>query len=316
MTDETSILVIEDERVLGEMLTLILRGDGHRVVYASTGEIGLESALREPPDLLLLDLNLPGMNGFEVLRALRQNPKTLHIPVIVLSARQDSRDKVAAFNLFAHDYLTKPFNSDELLARVRAHLHHASGSLLSPLTRLPSGPLIDSAIQQRLSAATPWAFLYLDLDHFKALNDAYGFNRGNEMILLLRRVVVEITAERGNHHDFVGHIGGEDFVVLTTPDHAQPLCQGIIQGFTTLSQRFYRAEDLERGAFYAQGRAGETRYFPLVTISIAVIFHTSDGGIRDIEHLSQVTARVKQRSKAVAGSCYVLDGDHQIYRVF
>lgn len=315
MRDEATILVIEDEPSLAELLSTILTTEGFRVCSAMTGEDGLRQALQAPPGLILLDLNLPVISGFEVLRALRTNAKTLYIPVVILSARKDIQDKLAAFEMFVNDYLTKPFDGDELLARVRAHMHHARSPLLSPLTQLPGGVLVEFAISQRLADGAPWAFLYLDLDHFKALNDAYGFHRGNEMILLLTRAVTQGVRDHGNPPDFIGHIGGEDFVVLTTPDRVHPLCQAIIRRFEEESRRFYRAEDLARGAFYAQGRDGQAQYFALVTLSIAVVCAAAGRPVRDVEHLSRIAAGVKQRSKAVQGDCYIIDGDPQIHRV-
>jgi CheY-like chemotaxis protein len=310
-----TILVVEDERSLAAMLTALLAGEGYTVVEAYSGEDALNCALQAPPDLMLLDVTLPRMDGFEVLRLLRAEAKTMHVPVIILTGRDALSDKLHAFNiLHVNDYLTKPFNNDELLARVGALVHHAQTMLLSPLTRLPGGVLIERAIEQRFSAGEPWAFVYIDLDHFKALNDGYGFWRGNEMIRMLTRAVLAATAEAGNPQDFIGHIGGEDFVVLTTPDRMHPLCAGIIQHFSTTSQRFYRAEDLARGAFLAVGRdSAEQQLFPLVTVSIAAIPSDRLSTHVTFDELSKRAALIKAQSKAAEGNCYIIDGDDRVY---
>ncbi len=309
-----TILVVEDDRSIADLLTTIFTGEQYAVEHASTGEDGLRRALHHPPDLILLDLNLPGMDGFEVLRLLRAEAKTMHVPVVILTARQELGDKLHAFNvLHVNDYLTKPFNNDELLARVRALMHNTQQALLSPLTRLPGGTQIERAIEQRFAAGSPWTFIYIDLDHFKALNDGYGFWRGNEMIRLLTGAVVAATAECGNPADFVGHIGGEDFVVITTPETIHPLCRAIIQRFAESSRHFYRAEDLARGAFLAVGRAGPEQLFPLVTVSIAVIPSTQLKEGVTLDDLSQRAARIKTQSKAAAGNCYIIDGEDEVY---
>lgn len=309
-----TILVIEDEPSLQALLHAILTTEGYSVQEARSGEEGLTCALQAPPDLALLDISLPGMDGFEVLRLLRAEAKTMHVPVIILSGRNELSDKLHAFNILrANDYLTKPFNNDELLARVGSLVHNAQSMLLSPLTRLPGGVLIERAVQQRFESDTPWAFVYIDLDHFKALNDGYGFWRGNEMIRMLTRAVVRAVGEVGNPQDFIGHIGGEDFVVLTTPDRMRALCASIIHHFAESSKRFYRAEDLARGAFMAVGRDGPLQLFPLITVSIAVIPSDRLSAAVTFEELSHRAALIKQQSKATVGNCYVIDGEDQVF---
>jgi PleD family two-component response regulator len=308
-----TILVVEDELSLATMLTTLLTGEGYAVVTAHTGESALAHALQTPPDLVLLDLTLPGMDGFEVLRLLRAEAKTVHIPVIILTGRDALNDKLHAFNILkVNDYLTKPFNNDELLARVGALVHHTQTHLLSPLTRLPGGVLVERAIEQRFAAGEPWAFVYIDLDHFKALNDGYGFWRGNEMIRMLTRAVLAAVSECGNPQDFIGHIGGEDFVVLTTPERMRPLCAAIITHFAESSKRFYRAEDLARGAFLAVGRDGPEKLFPLVTVSIAVIPSDRLSTHVTFEELSNRAALIKAQSKAAQGNCYIIDGEDRV----
>ncbi len=313
MSSTAAIMVVEDDQTLAAMLRAVLSGEGYRVVVATNGDEALRIVLQSPPDLLLLDLLLPGKSGMDVLRLLRQDHATMHIPVIMVTARGEVADKVQAFDLRVNDYLTKPFNTDELLARVRAHLHHAQTVFLSPLTQLPGGTQIERAISQRCEARAPWAMLYLDLDHFKALNDFYGFLRGNEMILLLARTVVESVRTSGNPLDFVGHIGGEDFVVITTPDRVHPLCQAIIQRFEAASRHFYRSEDLARGGFVAAGRDGQQRFFHLVSVSIAALLSERLGNALSFEELSLRVASLKAQSKGTPGSCYVIDGEPQTY---
>lgn len=313
MHETATILIVEDDSRLSEMLATVIKGEGYVVACAHSGQEAIGQAMQFTPDLIMLDLNLPDISGFEVLRTLRKTPKTMHVPVIILSARSDKYDKLHAFQHLVNDYLTKPFDNDELLARLRTHLYHARNTQRSPLTQLPGGVMIEYAIKQRLETDRPWAFMYLDLDHFKALNDAYGFVRGNEMIQLLTRIISEAVQMLGNLEDFIGHIGGEDFVVLTTPDRAELLCQHIIQNFQHASRRFYRAEDAERGMFFAKGREQVPRYYPLVTISIAVLLSSGGGAEVTLDDLSKHAAQVKARSKAVSGNSYVIDGAEPVY---
>jgi PleD family two-component response regulator len=306
-----TILVIEDQPMLMTLLTEILTGEGYQVIAAFTGEDGLARAAETTPDLVLLDLSLPGMDGFAVLHALRAEPRTQSVPVIILTGDTDMRHKLHAFNIYhVHDFLNKPFNNDELLARVSALVRNAQMMIhASPLTRLPSGPLIEHELEIRMLSGAPWAFLYIDLDHFKALNDGYGFWRGNEMIRLLSWAIQQSIATEGNADDFIGHIGGEDFVVLTTPERIHPICQGILAHFVEGSRHFYRSEDLARGGFVARGRQGTEELFPLVTVSIAAIPSSGLGTEVTLQSLSQRAALIKTRSKAATGNCYYIDGE-------
>jgi diguanylate cyclase (GGDEF)-like protein len=301
-----TILVVEDDVLLGRMLRNMLEIEGYSVVVVPSGEEGLSFALREVPQLLLLDIMLPGIDGFEVVVQLRSTAKTAHIPVVMLSARHDSADKVRAFASDVDDYLTKPFNHDELIARIRTQFRHVRESLLSPLTGLPSGLRIERAIEHQLLSRAPWSILYLDIDTFKAYNDVYGFLSGNELIRLLAHVITDSVRDEGNSNDFVGHIGGDDFIVITTPDKVDRLCRALIDGWETSSRVLYTQEDLQRGTLIAHDRRGEMQVHPLCGISIGVVtnLHRS---ITTMEEVSRVAAQVKAKAKLSSGSSYYVD---------
>jgi diguanylate cyclase (GGDEF)-like protein len=232
--------------------------------------------------------------------------KTAHIPVVILSARHDVEDKVRAFDSRVDDYLTKPFDMDELMARIRTQLRRVQENLLSPLTGLPGGLQVERAIAQKLRETTPWAILYLDLDHFKGYNDVYGFIRGNDLIRLLANVASQVVRESGNLTDFLGHIGGDDFVVITTPDRAEMLCQRLIRRFDFESRRLYTEEDLRRGTLLAPDRQGREHPYPLVSLSIGVVTN-QHRQFTNIGHVSRIAAEVKRKAKATSGSSYFVD---------
>jgi diguanylate cyclase (GGDEF)-like protein len=283
-----------------------LEAEGFVAVLAPTGEEGIAYALREVPQLLLLDLMLPGIDGFQVVERIRANVKTSHIPVVILSARHDTADKVRAFDSNVDDYLTKPFNSDELMARIRTQLRHVQETLLSPLTRLPSGLRVERAIDQQLQTETPWSILYVDLDHFKTYNDVYGFLRGNDLIRLLARVTLDAVRDEGNVTDFVGHIGGDDFVIITTPDRVDGICRRMIASWDAESRAYYNEDDRQRGTLVAKDRQGHQQSFPLVSVSVGVVTNMHRP-IRSLEEVSQIAAEVKHKAKALHGSSYYVD---------
>jgi diguanylate cyclase (GGDEF)-like protein len=300
------ILVVEDEPAIARLLHATLEAEGYATLVARTGEEGIEQAVREVPELILLDLVLPGIDGFEVVQRLRGNARTAHIPVVVLSARHDTNDKVRALNSQANDYLTKPFNFDELMARIRTQLRNVRESLLSPLTGLPSGLRIEHSIAQTLRSNQSWAILYLDLDNFKAYNDVYGPLRGNELIRLLGRVANESVREAGNPNDFVGHIGGDDFIVITTPNRTQSICERIVSRWDRESFSYYSPEDAQRGTLIAEDRQGQLQVYPLVGVSIGVVTN-QHRPIVTMEAFSRIAAEAKLRAKAISGSSYFVD---------
>jgi len=301
-----TILVVEDDAGVARMLSATLEMEGYHPLVACTGEEGVMLALREDPQLILLDLMLPGMDGFEVVQNLRGNARTAHIPVMVVSARHDAADKVRAFESHVDDYLTKPFNGDELLARIRTQLRHVQNLQLSPLTGLPSGRRIEQAIEDRLAQPGQWSILYLDLDNFKAYNDVYGFVRGNDLIRLIAQIIKESMRERGAPNDFLGHVGGDDFILVTTPPYVEAICRRVIERWDAESQALYSPEDLERGTLIAVDRRGQRQTYPLVALSIGVVTNERRP-ITSLAEVSRVAAEVKRAAKSLHGSCWYID---------
>ncbi len=306
-----TILVVEDDPMVGRLLRETLEAEGYQAVVAPSGEAGLSYALREVPELLLLDIMLPGMDGFEVVSRLRAHARTAHIPVVMLSARHDTAGRVLNFDETVEDFITKPYNHDELMARISIRLRQVREHLLNPLTRLPSGLAVERAIESQLrhqlsGGQCQWSILYIDLDNFKAYNDVYGFLRGNDMIRLLARLTTESMRELGNESDFVGHVGGDDFVVITTPDRVAPICERLIARWDTESRDLYNQADLERGELLAIDRQGHPQSFPLVGVSIGVVTN-AHRPICSAEEVSQIAAEVKHKAKTIRGSAYYVD---------
>src|ERR1700730_8811519 len=267
----SSILVVESEGTVVRLLQESLSVEGYQTVMILNGEDAVLFALREMPALIILDVMLPGVDGYAIIQHLREHPKCMHIPIIVLSAYGSLDEKVRALELGVDSYITKPFNTDELLAHVCRHLSRAQQTTLSPLTRLPGGLQLERAIDYKLRGLEPWSVLYLDLDNFKAFNDVYGFLAGNDMILLVSHICQRIVYEYGNTDDFVGHVGGDDFIIVTTPDRVKILCQHIIERYKQESAVLYREEDLERGLISGIDRKGRPYQVPLVSLSIGVV---------------------------------------------
>lgn len=298
-----NILVIEDERFIVRLLKEALQIEGYEVVTVLRGEDAVQYALRETPHLVLLDIQLPGIDGYEVIRQLRSHPKSMHIPIIVLSAHDRCADKVRAFEVGVDDYVTKPFNTDELLARVRTQLRRVQQNFLSPLIGLPGGYQVELAIKRKLTSAEPWSILYLDLDNFKAFNDVYGFLTGNDLIRVVGRICQRVVREHGNPDDFVGHIGGDDYVILTTPERAHTLCRLICTSYKQESRALYHPEDLQRGSISGIDRTGCSHLFPLVSLSIGVV-NNQVRRSHTLKEVSYLAAEAKCQAKHSTDNVY------------
>lgn len=291
------------------MLARVLGDQGHEILTAQDGVSGLAVALQTMPHLILLDLMLPALDGFEVCRRLRSSLRTSHIPIIVLSARSSIPDKLSGLDLGADDYVTKPFDTDELVARVRAQLRRAERNFLSSLTGLPGGLLIEAAVKQLVEIrGRKWAVLYLDIDRFKEYNDVYGFLQGNELIKATARIIQAAVSDIAGTEPFemVGHIGGDDFVVLTSAEVAEALCTEIIRRFDQEVPAFYADLDRQRGYIVTIDRQGHVIKAPMATLSIGVVTNR----YREIDNhwlVGELAAEVKKKAKALPGSSYYVD---------
>ncbi|MDB4968398.1 MAG: response regulator receiver modulated diguanylate cyclase with sensor [Myxococcales bacterium] len=303
------ILLVDDDPGIRMICRDVLEGQGYVVREAEDGDKATIEARRFRPDLVLVDVMMPGMDGFTLAQKLRSDRETSLTPIIFLSARGQTVDKVRAFKLGAEDYLVKPFDSAELVARVEKALARRDLELgASPTTRLPGSQAIEAEIDRRLAASGDFAFCYLDLDNLKAFNDYYGYAKADGVILQTGDIVREVVTRVGGPGDFIGHIAGDDFVFITTRDLADRVCQTVIDTFDRLVPLYYNKVDRERGFIETNDRYGVLRRFPIMSVSIACVTR-SGRAISTHSDLSAASAELKQRAKAIHGSAFVRDGN-------
>ena len=303
---KTVILVADDEDAMVAVLREALQSVQYDVVVAHNGEEAVEKLRQKPPDLVLLDVRMPKMSGYDVCRQIKSDIFLRHIPVMLLTAQAGTSNKVTGLEQGADDYLTKPFEMDELLARIRTLLRRTRlGLEANPLTRLPGNVTIEHEILNRIQNKTPFAVLYVDLNNFKAYNDIYGFVKGDDVIRETGRMILtQSLASEG----FVGHIGGDDFIVLTPPGQAEELCRKIIKAFDAKAPEFYSAEDRSRGYVETKDRRGQVSRFPLLSIAIGVVT-TSIRPLTSLGEVSTIGAEMKHFAKENKdkGSSYAID---------
>ena len=302
-----TILVVDDDPDIARFVEVNLRSVGYDVLVASDGEEALSRAEEVRPDLVLLDVMMPRVDGFEVAQRLRRNPRTANTSIIMLTAKALSSDKVLGLTSGADDYIIKPFDPIELLARVKTTLRRARDMRsLSPLTGLPGNIRIQDEIQRNIDEDIPFSVLYCDLDHFKAYNDHYGFVKGDRVIQATARILQEAVEEYARAEGFVGHVGGDDFVVVLPPDVADVAAARICERFDQEISSFYDREDLKRGYVEVEDRQGTLQRFSLIGVSIGVAT-TSRRKFSHYGEAVDVATEMKQYAKRQSGSSFAVD---------
>ncbi len=307
MTARSKILIVDNDENDLFLWRAIVESFGHQVFTVSGGKEAIGFLKDQIPDLILLDLKMPEMSGIDVSNYLRRQPRYQSIPIIMLTSSDDLGDKLKSFEHGVDDYITKEMDHLEIEKRIEAVLKRFKQNMdTNPLTHLPGNNTIQREIQKRIQEQYPFAVAYCDLDNFKAFNDAYGFIEGDRVIRFCAGILEDAVFNSGNPDDFVGHIGGDDFIFLTTPDKIDSLCAEILNRFEKGVVEFYSAEDRQRGYFVAVNRQGEQKKFPFVSLSIAVVTnrHRQIGSLAEV---SRIASEIKKLAKEKSGNVYVVD---------
>ncbi len=271
------ILVVDDEPLIVEIIAETLSPEGYQILKAYSGEEALHSLNQEPPDLILLDLMLPGMDGLELSRQVQQDARLNHIPIIMITAKTAVNDRKAGYLRGADDYITKPFDAEELIIRVRSQLQHLRDKPAAGLTGLPGGEQIEAEIEARTAdPAAEWAIVYADIENLRAYNQAYTFAQGDKLIQRTGACLLKALVEKGNPSDFLGHTGGAEFVIVTTPAKSHQIAERAALLFQQAIPAFFSKLDQTKGTFTSFNRQGELVKLPLVTLSFDIVDNSAD----------------------------------------
>ncbi len=305
MTDR--ILVVDDDPKILDFVKTNLEQEGFEIEVAGSGPEALELASERPPALVLLDVMMPGMDGLTTLRHLRNDVPTANVPIVMLTAKPQAAERVKGLDLGADDYLTKPFETEELVARVRSVIRRAQHMRdLSPLTGLPGNFRITTELENAVRDGGRFAVVYADLDNFKAFNDTYGFMRGDGVIRFTAETLVNVAADVAGEGVFIGHVGGDDFVVILSPEHIETFCEGVIKQFDDGILELYDTTDALQGHIEVVDRLGEKQEFPIASISIGVATNRHRELTSEWE-VSAIATEMKEYAKRQPGSVYAVD---------
>jgi PleD family two-component response regulator len=285
---KSRLLIVEDDVDITNMLTAYFSGAEFDVDIAHRGAEALEKTRNALPDLIVLDILLPDIDGYEVCRSLRRSTRTSHIPVIFLTQKDERVDRLQGLELGADDYITKPFDIEELKLRVAGAIRRAEReSLTDPRSGLPAGRLIEDQLRH-IIRSNDWALLDVRINHLDAFRDAYGFVAGDNVLRFAGMMLRDVINELGSIDDFLGHAGSDDFVVTTSARAAPLIKQRIKDRFAAEIPAHYNFLDRDRGFIESPGAADEVHRVPLMTLSVGVV--TGKQPFADIREITEAAA--------------------------
>jgi len=301
------VLIVDDDPDIRDVLKLTLAEENYTILEAGDGEEALKIITSKPLDLVLLDYKIPKIDGRQVVQKVKSDLLLRHLPIIMVTGKRELEDKIVGMDAGADDYITKPFEPKELLARIRMTLRRTERDLeANPLTKLPGNVSILSELSLRLESKSLFAVAYVDLDKFKNYNDKYGFEFGDEVIRETARILIKAVHEQGGPDDFIGHIGGDDFVIITKLERVDNLCKYIIARFKEASPAFYNEEDKKSGYIVSKDRKGKEEKVSLLSISIGVVTN-EHRKITHVAEIGEIGAELKGYAKSLEGNNYIKD---------
>jgi PleD family two-component response regulator len=294
------LLVVEDDIDIGNMLKIYFSGMEFDVDVAMRGKDALEKTKQVLPHLIVLDIMLPDIDGYEVCRNLRTNMRTSHIPVIFLTQKDERSDKLQGLELGADDYITKPFDIEELKLRVVGAIKRSEReSLTDPRSGRPAGRLIEDHLR-RIIRERGWALLDTGIKHFEPFKNVYGFVAGDDVIRFTSMLIGEVVDELGATSDFIGHAGGDNFIIITKEEKAAAIKARLKERFDNEVLTHYNFMDRQQG-FIQSPAPGETMVkAPFMAMAVGVVA-SSQHSFADIREITELSAEARRQDTAAGG---------------
>lgn len=289
------LLVVEDDKDISNILHIYFSGQGFEVDIAPRGSTALEKTRHTLPNLIILDIMLPDIDGFEVCRILRTNIRTSHVPVIFLTQKDERSDKLAGLELGADDYVTKPFDIEEVRLRVQRAITRAEQqSLTDPRSGLPAGRLIEEQLR-RIIRQQNWAYMDVRINHFEPFKETYGFVAGDDVLRFTAMLIGEVLDELGTANDFIGHAGGDSFVIITAAEVVSAIKERLKRRFAEAVLSHYSFLDREQGFIRTIDKEGQVEQAPLMKLSIGVV-SPAEYQFADIREITELAAEARRRN--------------------
>jgi PleD family two-component response regulator len=289
------LLVVEDDQDIANMLKIYFTGQGFDVEVAPRAEQALKMVQQQLPQLIVLDILLPDMDGYTLCKTLRTNPRSKHIPIIFLTQKDERSDKIAGLELGADDYITKPFDIEELRLRIGNAIRSAERmGLTDPRSGLPSGRLIEDQLREMIRG-NDWAYFDMRINDFDSFRDKYGFVAGDDVLRFTAMLISEVVDKAGSPDDFIGHAGNDNFVLICKPANVEKIRDSLGKRFNEEVQSHYSFVDRERGGIKIEDGQGGSRLAKLMTISIGTV--TSQRNFTDIREVTEAAAEARRKAQ-------------------
>lgn len=296
----SEVLYADDEPEMRELVGAVLRSGGLHVRAVASGSEALSAVRERLPALVILDYRMGRPDGLQVCRTLKSDARTEHIPVLILTAKGATEARIAGFHAGADDYIAKPFDSRELLARVRALLRLSRQGLdRNPTSSLPGGEAIHREYDRRRNTGEALALCYFDLDDFKPFGDRFGFSAGDAVI----REAADAISAAAPDDAFLGHIGGDDFLLMCRPERARPTVDVAQHRFSEALRQHVPPEVAAAGSYQGKDRSGEEREIPITRLTAAIL-QVEPGDERSLAELGEMIAEAKVQAKAAPAGIY------------
>jgi PleD family two-component response regulator len=261
------------------------------VQVAPRGGDALTLTRKQLPQLIVLDIMLPDMDGYAVCRELRQTTRTSHIPIIFLTQKDERSDKIAGLELGADDYITKPFDIEELKLRVKNAIDRVDREKsMDPRSNLPSSKLIEEQLRELMRTPETWTYMDLKINNFESFQEVYGFVASTEVLRFMALLIGEVVDELGTPDDFVGHAGNDNFVIITYSTKAQAVQDKLVQRFNEEVKQHYSFIDRERGHIVLEN--GQEK--PLMTLGGGMVSNATQS-FADIREITELAAEARRR---------------------
>lgn len=289
MAEVPHILIVEDQANTAEMLTSYFKAQGYNVTAVNWGNDALIFVEKTVPDLIMLDIRLPDIDGYEVCRRLRAQRRTKHVPIIFLTERRERGDRLTGLELGAVDYITKPFDVQELRLRVRNVLRRSGMERLShPITGLPTASLADERLHEVMTG-TDWAVLSVGLRGLKQFAEAYGFVARDDVVRAVGLMLTHVASESGVADAFVGHLDDIDFFVIVAPDKVEKVQQALAVRLDEAMAFFYPRADWEAS------QKDPSVDLPRMNVYMGVLRWSSDRSFSNVEDLRKALIKVQHK---------------------
>jgi PleD family two-component response regulator len=294
---KSRLLIVEDDFDIANMLRIYFSGQNFEVDLAPRGGVALEKTRQNLPHLIVLDIMLPDIDGFEVCKHLRTSTRTSHVPIIFLTQKDERSDRLQGLELGADDYITKPFDIEELKLRVQRAITRAEQqSLTDPRSGLPAGRMIEDQLRQAIRKKD-WALMDIRINYFDQFKEVYGFVAGDDVLRFTAMMMGEVVDELGTVNDFIGHAGGDNFIILTQESAVQAIRDQLKKRFAEEILAQYNFMDREQGFITSMAADGQANQIPLMSFSIGIV-SPSQHQFADIREITELAAEARRQDLA------------------